>query len=173
MAEEKEEGLEEVQALLEFYNKAYSNPKTRRKLLEIAKSLGYDVSEDDIEPPEIKEAVKPLEEKIGKLEEKLQKEETNKVLQSYMSILAKHGLPATQENIKRIFLYAQEQGIGITSLAGFEKIVRDYISNVISVEPSWGKPKPPKLSREDAFKRYQEKGKEALLEDLSEVAKLI
>jgi len=165
--EEKEVGVpEEIEALIKFYNEAYSNPKTRRKLLEIAQLMGYEVNEDEIEPPEIKEAVEPVKQEVEKIKEKMRQEEARKTLDAYYSILRKYNLPASEENVKRIFSYASQSGIGITSIAGFEKVVKDYVSNIIAVEPSHGKPAPPKISKEDVFKRYQEGGVSALKEDI-------
>lgn len=166
--EEKEVGVpEEIEALIKFYNEAYSNPKTRRKLLEIAQLMGYEVNEEEIDPPEIKEAVEPVKQEVEKIKEKMRQEEAKRTLEAYFSVLARYGLPPSEENIKRIFSYASQSGIGITSIAGFEKVVKDYVSNIISTEPSRGKPAPPKISREDIFKRYQERGIDALKEDIS------
>ncbi len=169
MSEQEREGLPEgYEDLIEagrFLQEAIQNPKTRKKVLELAKALGYDVNEEEFENPEVKEAVEPLKKELESLKKKLAQEEQQKILQGYYSILERYGLPPSEENVKRIFMYAQGNGISILGLTGFERVVKEYVSNLVA-DQSFGRPAPPKLTREEAFKRYQEKGLDALKEDL-------
>lgn len=161
--EERQEGQFEVNPFEELVARAYANPTTRQYLKKIYEQLGYEFPEPDTEK-EIKEAVKPYEEKLKAIETELQQRKRQELEANIKRLLAQYGLD--ESHLPAIQQFMMQNGI-----VNIESAIRFYVVSLANARPNSAKPIHKR--EQESIERYKKQGKDALYQDVyRELAKI-
>lgn len=161
--ENKQEEQFEVNPFEELVARAYANPTTRQYLKKIYEQLGYEFPEPETEK-EIKEAIKPYEEKLKALETELQQRKKQELEAHVKRLLAQYGLDESH-------LPAIQQFMIKNGIVNLESAIRFYVVSLSNARPNSAK--PIHKVEQETIDRYKKQGKEALYQDVyRELAKI-
>ncbi len=161
--EERQEGQLEVNPFEELVARAYSNPATRQYLKKIYEQLGYEFPEPDTEK-EIREAVKPYEEKLKAIETELQQRKRQELETNIKRLLGQYGLD--ESHLPAIQQFMMQNGI-----VNLESAIRFYVVSLSNARPNSAKPIHKR--EQESIDRYKKQGKDALYQDIyKEFAKI-
>lgn len=161
--EERQEEQFEVNPFEELVARAYANPTTRQYLKKIYEQLGYEFPEPETEK-EIREAVKPYEEKLKAIETELQQKKRQELEANIKKLLSQYGLD--ESHLPAIQQFMMQNGI-----VNLESAIRFYVVSLSNARPNSAK--PIYKQEKESIDRYKKQGKDALYQDVyKEFAKI-
>lgn len=161
--EERQEEQFEVNPFEELVARAYANPTTRQYLKKIYEQFGYEFPEPETEK-EIREAVKPYEEKLKAIETELQQKKRQELEANIKKLLGQYGLD--ESHLPAIQQFMMQNGI-----VNLESAIRFYVVSLSNARPNSAK--PIYKQEQESIDRYKKQGKDALYQDVyKEFAKI-